>query len=278
MLTAQPPSAGEAGEAPLLIVTRPAAQAAQWVHELQALGCAAQALPLIGIAAAPDAETVRHAWQALPAASVVMFVSANAVQGFFAGKPPNLTWPQPLLAASTGPGTSAALRAWGLLDGQIVQPGSGSPQFDSEALWQQLRACWPSWQDRLVLLVRGGQGRDWLADTLRAHGARVRSVVAYQRHAPQPDAAGRALLASAQAQPAHHVWLFSSSEAVAQLQQLVPQARWQTSQAWVTHPRIGRAAQDAGFGAVLAVRPGAIAAAQQLQSGAWRWPLQSAAL
>ncbi len=258
--------ASERAAAPLLIVTRPAAQAAAWVHELQTLGCAAQALPLIHIGPAPDPASVHQAWQALPGVSVVMFVSANAVQGFFACRPPEVSWPQGLLAASTGLGTSAALHAAGLANSQIVQPAADSAQFDSEALWLQLQGRWRRWHSRLVLVVRGGEGRDWLADTLIEHGAQVRFVAAYQRHAPQPRAADLQLLADAQARPAQHVWLFSSSEAVARLQQLAPQATWQRSQAWVTHPRIGQAARNAGFGSVLALRPGVQAAAQQWRS------------
>ena len=251
--------------APLLIVTRPAAQAAAWVHELQALGCVAQALPLIDIAPTPNPASVRQAWHALPGASVVMFVSANAVLGFFASRPPEVSWPQRLLAASTGPGTSAALRAVGLNESQIVQPAADSLQFDSEALWLQLQRRWPHWQGRLALVVRGGVGRDWLADTLCEQGAQVQFVIAYQRLAPQPDAAGLELLAAAQARPEQHVWLFSSSEAVAHLLQLAPRAAWQRSQAWITHPRICQAARSAGFGTVLTLRPGVQAAAQQLR-------------
>ncbi len=236
------------------------------MRELQALGCAAQALPLIDIGPAPDPQAVRQAWQDLPAHNVVMFVSANAVHGFFAARPAGLAWPQPLLAASTGPGTSAALLACGLADTQIVQPAASSPQFDSETLWPQLQARCGPWQWRSALVVRGGQGRDWLADTLRSHGAQVHFVAAYQRHAPQLDAAGRELLAATQRQPGHYLWLFSSSEAVAHLQQLATQAQWQHSRAWVTHPRIGQAAREAGFGSVGSVRPGVAAAAQQLRA------------
>lgn len=257
---------------PLLIVTRPAAQAAGWVQALQALGCEAQALPLIGIAAAPDAQAVRQAWQALPNCSVVMFVSGHAVEGFFDCQPAGAAWPPTVLAASTGPGTSAALRGRGLLDAQIVQPEPSSLQFDSEALWLQLQGRYSHWQGRTVLVVRGGQGREWLGDTLRSHGAHVQFVVAYQRLAPQLDAAQLELLAAAQARPEQHVWLFSSSEAVAQLQQLVPLAQWQHSQAWVTHPRIAQAAQAAGFGNVCTLQPGVGAAAQQLRLQAGRQP------
>ncbi len=272
------PLAGQSGlpglvaAAPVLIVTRPAAQASAWVQELRERGCEAQALPLIGIAQAPDPEGVSRHWRELQRFSVVMFVSANAVAGFFGGRPAGLSWPASVLAASTGPGTSAALRAAGLTDAQIIEPDASSPQFDSEALWLQLERRFDSWRERSVLVVRGEQGRDWLGDTLRTLGARVHHVAAYQRQAPRPDAACLALLAAALLQPQQHVWLFSSSQAVAHLQQLAPQARWQHSLAWVTHPRIGQAAREAGFGSVLELRPGVMAAAQRLQSGVWRGP------
>jgi uroporphyrinogen-III synthase len=233
------------------------------VHELRALGCAAQALPLIDIAAAPDPDAVRQAWLALPDSHLVMFVSANAVAGFFACRPPHAPWPARLLAASTGPGTSAALRSQGLLDSQIVQPPADSPLFDSEALWLQLQARQAHWRALRVWVVRGGQGRDWLADTLSSQGAHVQFVVAYQRQAPQPGQAEQQLLAAALAHPAGHAWLFSSSEAVGHLLHLAPGTDWKTSQAWVTHPRIGQAATAAGFGTVLALRAGVHAAAQE---------------
>jgi len=251
----------------VLIVTRPAAQASIWVQELRELGCEARALPLIGIAQAPDAEGVSRSWHELHRFSVVMFVSANAVSGFFGCQPAGLPWPAAVLAASTGPGTSAALRAAGLSDAQIVEPGAASPQFDSEALWLQLQGRFDNWGERSVLVVRGEQGRDWLGDTLRQLGAHVDYVAAYQRQAPQPDAAGLSLLAAALLHPEQHVWLFSSSQAVGHLQQLAPQAGWRHSQAWVTHPRIGQVARRAGFGSVLELRPGVMAAAQQLRSG-----------
>jgi uroporphyrinogen-III synthase len=267
-----PAPAGAEPAVPILIVTRPAAQASAWVQALREMGCEAQALPLIGIDQAPDPALVARCWQELQHFSVVMFVSANAVAGFFGFRPAGTAWPASVIAASTGPGTSAALRAAGLAAAQIVEPCANSPQFDSEALWLQLQCRFGDWRERRVLVVRGEEGRDWLGDTLRGMGARVEYVAAYQRRAPQPDAAGLSLLAAAQLHPELHVWLFSSSQAVAHLQQLAPQAGWRRSQAWVTHPRIGQAACEAGFGHVLEMRPGVMAAAQQLRSGAWRAP------
>ena len=92
-----------------LIVTRPLAQAEPWVARLQALGCSAQALPLIGIAPLRDLAPVQAAWQQLPRQALVMFVSANAVEHFFGARPTGATWPARVLAGSTGPGTDADL-------------------------------------------------------------------------------------------------------------------------------------------------------------------------
>jgi uroporphyrinogen-III synthase len=51
------------------------------------------------------------------------------------------------------------------------------------------------------------------------------------------------------------VWLFSSSEAVANLRALLPDQSWQQARAVATHPRIAQAARDAGFAVVCESRP-----------------------
>jgi uroporphyrinogen-III synthase len=228
----------------LVIVTRPAAQAAVWVDALRALGQPAQALPLIEIGPADDTEPLRQAWQALAGCALVMFVSANAVQAFFA-LAEGAAWPAGVRAGATGPGTAAALRAVGLPEAAIVEPAADAPSFDSEALWARVSA--EDWAGRQVLVVRGEEGRDWLADTLRGRGARVDFVSAYQRRVPLLDAAAQALLARALAVPAAHLWHFSSSQAVAHLRALAPGADWSRSQAIASHPRIAQAARTAGW-------------------------------
>ena len=67
--------------------------------------------------------------------------------------------------------------------------------------------------------------------------------------------------------PAEHLWLFSSSEAVANLRTLQPQADWSASQALASHPRIAQAARKAGFATVVVVPPTPQAVVQWLQSG-----------
>lgn len=252
-----------------LIVTRPAAQATSWVAALQALGLDAQALPLMAIAPPQDLAPVQAAWRALDAVTLVMFVSANAVEHFFAARPMGVDWPVTVLAGSTGPGTSAALRAAGVV--HIEEPAADAPQFDTEALW--LRLALRHWQGARVLVVRGEDGRDWLADTLRGQGAEVAFVAAYRRVLPVLDAAGQALLATARSRPEQHLWLFSSSEAVGNLKALSAADDWSAAQAFTTHPRIAQAARQAGFGRVQLVAPTPQAVALKLRdarAAAWQ--------
>ena len=247
------------GVALCLIVTRPAAQAADWVRQLAALGLQARALPLLGIEAVDDQASLRAAWQALPGCKLVVFVSPNAVQHFFAAAPAG-AWPLAVLAGSTGPGTTRALRQAGVPAEQIIEPAAEAAQFDTEALWSRLQVM--AWTAARVMVVRGENGRDWLADVLRSRGAEVDFIAAYRRTPPQLDPAGRALLADACSQPAQHLWLFSSSEAVACLRALAPAADWSQSRALASHPRIVQAARDLGFGWVQLTAPTVQAVAQ----------------
>jgi uroporphyrinogen-III synthase len=251
-----------------LIVTRPAAQALPWVAALRTLGCDAHALPLIDIAPLADMAPLQAAWQRLqqlPSVALVMFVSANAVQHFVAAQAPGAAWPAGVRAGSVGPGTTMALRQAGVPADLIDEPAADARSFDSEALWARLSGR--EWQGRRALIVRGEEGRDWLADTLRSRGATVAFVAAYRRCAPVPDAAGRALLAEALAAPARHLWIFSSSEAVGHLRALVPGADWAASMALASHPRIASAARAAGFGQVAQVQPKPEAVAAWLHQG-----------
>lgn len=251
-----------------LIVTRPLAQAESWVRQLREQGCDAVALPLIRIDALTDTRALHAAWSTLAQQALVMFVSANAVEHFFAARPAGVAWPTAARAGSTGPGTSAALRAAGVPEAAIDEPEPQAGRFDTEALWAQRLAA-RSWAGTQVLVVRGEDGRDWLADQLRGAGARVGAIAAYARRVPHPDAGQQALLREAQADPRGHLWLFSSSEAVANLGAIAPHADWHHAQALASHPRIALAARRAGFGRVepCAPDPGAVARqAASLQS------------
>ena len=113
-----------------------------------------------------------------------------------------------------------------------------------------------------LLVVRGttlgvaqqeGVGRDWFAAQVLARGGTVDHVVVYERGAPQWSDATRA--AVVQAAVDGSVWIFSSSEAIANLLANVPAVSWQQARAICTHPRIAQAARAAGFGVVCESRP-----------------------
>ncbi|NVO07682.1 MAG: uroporphyrinogen-III synthase [Rhodoferax sp.] len=252
-----------------VIVTRPGPQAGKWVTALCNAGLDAVALPLIEIAGPPDPQAVRDAWQRLQRYHALMFVSANAVEQFFALQPAP---PHAVVPASkdlrywvTGPGSVAALTRAGVPHERVDAPDAAAAQFDSEALWQVVQSqVQPGWQ---VLVVRGnvegdageegsavqGVGRDWLAARLRAQGAAVEFLVTYQRRAPVLDAQAQALVRQAACDGT--VWLLSSSEAVGNLQALAPDQSWDQARAVATHARIAQAARAAGFGVVQASRP-----------------------
>lgn len=232
-----------------LIVTRPRAQALPWVQALRARGVDAVALPLIGIAPLEDTAEVRALWAELPTLDWVMFVSANAVEQFFAARPAGAQWPAALAAGSPGPGTRSALQAAGVA--RIDEPLPG--QADSEGLWA--RVADRGWAGRRVRVVRGEDGRDWLGERLRAAGAEVGFVAAYRRAPPQLDASEAAVLDAAVAAPAGHAFVFGSSEALGHLQRLRPAADWSAALAFAGHPRIADAARAAGFGRVMLQPP-----------------------
>lgn len=251
-----------------VFVTRPENEAQHWVQALRRRGLDAFSLPLIVIGPAPRPQELLEAWEGLDRFRAVMFVSGNAVRNFFAYRPPKVPWPDAARAWATGPGTRQALLRAGVPISAVDAPPLQAPQFDSESLWQQVSGQ-VSAGDR-VLMVRGGDaataaanGRDWLAEQLGSVGAQVEAVVAYLRGLPAWNCAERA---QAVAGAADAAWLFSSSQAISNLQALMPQQDWRQASAVATHPRIGEAARLAGFGVVCESRPSLDAVAAALES------------
>lgn len=250
-----------------IIVTRPEREAQDWVQALQQAGYQAQSLPLIAIGPAPDLAAVQQAWRQLDQYLGVMFVSANAVAGFFAARPAAdaiglaTDAGTSTRAWATGPGTTQALLRAGVPAERIDAPPPDAAQFDSEALWQRVGARVGA--GSRVLIVRGadaadggntqGGGRDWFARQVTQAGGTVDFLVSYQRQRPQLDAAQLQLARTAASDGS--VWLFSSSEAVHNLQACLPQQDWQAARAVATHARIAQAARQAGFAVVRESRP-----------------------
>jgi len=235
-----------------VLVTRPAAQAHEWLQRLHAAGIDAAALPLISIAPLADLAPLQAAWAGLSQWRMLMFVSPNAAEQFFAAQPAGAAWPEGIIAASPGPGTTRALQALGVPAARIIAPALEAPQFDSEALWAQLSAM--PWRGVEVLIVRGESGRDWLAQRLRDSGAKVDELAVYHRGPPAWNDAEQRICAEALRDPRGHLWWFSSSEAIDRLAEQAD-GDWQAARALATHPRIAASARHLGFGEVLQARP-----------------------
>ena len=269
-----------------VIVTRPEHDAGLWVSRLQQHGFKALSLPLIGIAGVSsvvDISALQLAQNSLNGYTACMFVSSNAVDYFFrpfldrkqalaqskhAQAAPNtvaIDILSKLRFLAPGPGTAAALLAAGVPASQIDTPPPDAAQFDSEALWQVVGQR--DWRGARVLIVRGkvdaadaskdstGTGREWLIEKLRACGSTVNVVSSYQRCAPELSSEQIDIAKAAGRDGS--VWLFSSSEAVANLtsQPRLKDVNWQAAIAIATHPRIQAAAQAAGWGVVQSSRP-----------------------
>lgn len=252
-----------------LLVTRPQPQAGEWAQALRDHGLDAVALPLIAIEGPADLAPVQALWRRLPDTRLLMFVSPAAVDWFFRLRPEGIAWPPSCFAAAPGPGTARALlaagRAHGLTPEQLLTPPQEAEQFDSETLWPVLSPL--NWAGQNVAIVSGGdqseaKGRTWLAQQLRERGAQVEAVLCYRRGPGTWSPAEVALATEALAQPAQHLWLLSSSQALQNLVQHhlpswpgLPRPCWGEVHALVTHPRIAEAAREQGIRHVHPTRP-----------------------
>lgn len=279
-----------------VIVTRPAHDAAMWVEQLKGNGVDAVALPLIEIAAASsafDELALRTAKENLARYAACMFVSGNAVEHFFKEFVPfgevsraraatetiatdALRLPAALRFLAPGPGTAQALRSAGVPANRIDCPPPDAGQFDSAALWAVIGSR--DWRGLRVLLVRGhtdelpggldtqpnapadgplavAAPRDWLTQQWQAAGCEVDVVNVYERRAPGLTAQQLELARAASCDGS--VWLFSSSEAVANLvrARALAGTDWTAARAVATHPRIVQTVQAAGWGTVAPSRP-----------------------
>ena len=252
-----------------VLVTRPESEARHWVDDLRRRGFDAQALPLIEIAPVADASELVAAWLRLDRYRAVMFVSGNAARHFFDCRPDGASWPAATRAWSPGAGTRQALIAAGVDRELVDAPPPEAAQSDSEALWQQVAGQVAEGDN--VLIVRGADaqgtssGRDWLAQQLAGAGARVEVVAAYRRQQPKLSDAQLAQARQSDA-PRDCIWLFSSSQAIAHLQEILPGQDWARGRAVATHPRIAQAARRAGFGVVCESRPSLDAVVAALES------------
>jgi len=249
-----PSTSAPSADPPVVVVTRPRAQAPMLVSALERHGLRTHQFPLLDIAPTPNLDDLRAALSDPSRYALVVFVSPNAVQQAFAAMPEGFRWPQEVPVAVVGPASAQALATHGVAPPahRVIKPDTHADDArqDSEALYARLDV--PPLRGREVLIVRGNGGREWLADQLREAGVVVRTVEAYRRSVPVPDAA--AWLALRAVLSARHAWTLTSSEAVRNLDELaranlVP-ADLDTlhgAPCFASHARIVEQAESLGF-------------------------------
>jgi uroporphyrinogen-III synthase len=151
-----------------VLITRPEHQADELSNALEQQGATVIRFPTLQIVAR-DAATVAAEAAQLAKPDTVIFVSSNAVRHgiHLAGN---------ARIAAIGPATAAAVAAAGRSVDVVAADG-----FDSEHLLAlpEFAVC----RGRTITIIRGQDGREMLADTLRDRGAQVNYLAAYERRA-----------------------------------------------------------------------------------------------
>ena len=223
-----------------VLVTRPAHQATPLMTELERAGAKPTLFPLLDIVPYTSAELEHHLAQ-LATYDMAIFISPNAVQYGVEAVTAHQTWPASLMLAAIGSGSAHELerRLHRVPD---IMPARGS---DSDALLAE-----PALQDlkgKRIVIFRGRGGREQLAATLRARGARVDYAEVYERQRPKIDPTP---LNTAIRNQTLDVILITSSEALDNLLTMIEPANLEALrqiQLLVIHPRQAERVRQHGF-------------------------------
>jgi len=153
-----------------VLVTRPRHQATELVTAIEARGGSAIQFPVLEIVPREENAIVNDA-SSLRDPDIAIFVSSNAVKY-------GLPYIDTAQLAVVGPATAAAVEAAGR--NVDIRSDAG---YDSEHL-----LATPELQDvngKSIRIVRGNDGRELLAETLRTRGATVEYLAVYDRRVPQ---------------------------------------------------------------------------------------------
>jgi len=231
-----------------ILVTRPEEPGRLLTTALIEHGADALWLPAFDLAPAPDFSTVRSALATLSTFDLAIFVSPAAVRATAVLL--NGPWPVATVIGAAGHATADAVRArLRVRDNVRIVAPAEDDEGGSEALLRSLDDAGIGVKRALIL--RAASGRDWLGDRLAERGAQVEAVAVYDRRAHALTEQERARLMQMRAQPIDSV--FSSSEAVGSVQEMMPLVIWEVLQqgtAVASHTRIARRLADAGFGNV----------------------------
>jgi uroporphyrinogen III methyltransferase/synthase len=179
-----------------VLVTRAREQSESLAQALREAGAVAIELPMISIEPPSDPELLRRAVKRLRDYAFVVFTSQNGVQAFFkvlAAEGGDARALGSSRVAAIGPGTAEALAPFG------IKPDVVPDNYRGEALAEAIIRTYQGVAAKSgrpnaplegvkVLLARAAVARDVVPDTLRAAGAEVDVVPAYETHGASPEA------------------------------------------------------------------------------------------
>ncbi len=177
---------------------------------------------------------------------LVVFVSAPAVTGYLEQHGGTCIWPATTIAACVGVATAQAIRHAFGASVRVIHPDTASSQ-DSEALWSLISTL--ADRPRRVLIVRGQDGRDWLAGQCASEGMSVTLHTAYCRAHATWTQQSLSTFHQWSRTDVWPVWLLTSPHGIAAVAQQMEQAglrQWgKRCRYIVTHPRLSPVVQAA---------------------------------
>lgn len=223
-----------------VLVTRPAHQAGELAARIEAAGGCALRFPLLAIE--PLAGALENCLARIAQTDFLLFVSANAVDHLLPALLSAHPLPCGLQLGAVGRPTAARIAHYGC-------PVALCPahRFDSEGLLElpALQAV----EGRRVLIARGEGGREMLAETLRARGARVDYLEVYRRVCPQVNLAEHPWAERGEVD----VILLTSPESLENLLAILREPPWLKDKTLlVIGERLKQLAEEQGFSRVLA--------------------------
>ena len=228
---------------PIAVLTRPAGLNEALAQRLEQAGWSVTIAPALQIE-----QRALQACERVPDPAdydLIVFVSANAVVGYAGQLAQQYDWPVSTRAACVGVTTAQCVRENFGHTIQVLHPDPLDMQ-DSESLWSAITSL--TKMPERVLILRGQDGRDWLADQFLARGVSVSLHVAYCRERATWSPALQTQFSNWAKNDIPLVWLLTSPHGIESVMTQIERfgsLDWAARCSYiVTHPRLVELVRD----------------------------------